>query len=99
MIGNGNNSRRRKVYEVQADRKVGGWKIVSEGTCLKRTTTKKEAITAARERARNRATDPDFGSNAELRVRNMNGSVYEVARYEFRVDAVRDLTATPSYLD
>jgi len=67
---------RREVYEVQPDSTVGGWRVVnSNGTCLKRTSTKCEAVRAGAERARNCAQggwyrDP---TPSTLRVRSADG--------------------------
>lgn len=77
---------KRKIYEVQPDRTLGGWKVVSNGTCLKRTNTQREAIRAGAQRARNRASDPDFGSDATLRIRTAGGQFSEEREYKFSPD-------------
>ena len=77
---------KRKIYEVMPDRIQGGWKVVSNGTCLKRTATQLEAIKAGSLRARNRASDPDFGSDATLRIRNASGQFGDERNYKFSPD-------------
>jgi len=71
----------RRTYEVKPDRIVGGWKVVTgRSNCVKRTWTKREAISAAASRARTAAVE--FGINTTLRVRNTDGSVSEVRSYK-----------------
>jgi hypothetical protein len=76
----------REVYEVMPDHSVGGWRVVnSNGTCLKRTTTKRDAVRAGASRARacaegSWARDP---LDATLRVRDSNG------RFDFERNYVR----------
>jgi len=73
--------RNRRTYEVKPDRKVGGWKIVTgRGNCVKRTWTKREAVSAGASRARTAALE--FGIEATLRVRNTDGSVSETRSYK-----------------
>lgn len=74
---------RTKVYEVRPDPTKGGWRVVSENTCLKRASRKEDAILEGRERARRRATDPDWGSNSELRVFNLDGGLSEHCSYRY----------------
>lgn len=73
---------RREIYEVMPDRNNGGWKVInSNRTCLKRTLTKREAVTAGQERARNRARD--FGPST-LRIRDSFGRFQEERSYTHR---------------
>ena len=68
--------RNHRLYEVRSDKNVGGWKVVTgKGTCLKRATTRREAVSSGRAKARNAAAD--FGINTTFRVRNMDGTIAE----------------------
>lgn len=74
--------RNHRLYEVklESNREVGGWKIVTgKGNCVKRTTSRREAVTLARSKARVAAED--FGVNTTLRVRNSDGTVSEERSY------------------
>ena len=65
----------RETYTVRP-RSEGGWEVVNaNGTCLKRTNNKKEAVSEGARRARNRTVDNDFrfGSPARLVVRLADG--------------------------
>lgn len=73
--------RNHRLYEVKADQNVGGWKIVTgKGTCVKRTDSRREAISDARRRARLAAQE--FGVNTTVRVRNLDGTVTELVSHE-----------------
>jgi len=68
--------RNHRLYEVRSDKNVGGWKVVTgKGTCVKRTATRREAIASGRNKASVCASD--FGINATLRVRNVDGTISE----------------------
>lgn len=61
--------RNHRLYEVKLDRNEGGWKVVTgKGTCVKRTTSRREAEREGKRRARLAASD--WGVNTTLRVRD-----------------------------
>ncbi len=72
--------RNHRLYEVKFDRVACGWKIVTgKGTCVKRTQTRREAESIAREKARIAASN--FGINTTCRIRNLDGQVSRESFY------------------
>ena len=59
---------RRETYTVRP-RSDGGWEVVNgNGTCLLRRSTKRDAVSAGAQRARNRTKDSTFRAAAPSRL-------------------------------
>ena len=76
--------RNHRLYEVRFNRDHEEWLVrTGKGTVVGRTTTRREAVSIARLKARDAASN--FGKNTTLRVRNLDGTVSEERAYSRRV--------------